>query len=114
MAKKIIHRDQSKELNRARFEFLKRNRGKYEDFLSEPNIKEWLKIAREKDIAFEEIEEIFQNYMGKAAVTDPSDIDSRPLYRAFLRCCKDMNLSSEEIDELLWERIRKDIFLGKL
>jgi len=118
MAKKINPKDQTRELNRARFEFLKRNKEKFEEFLKyffkddleNGTIKPSTDMAKvlqdyceSKKYPLEEFEEILQDSLGRPAVMSFFDASMEAVYRAFKRCCQILKISPERKEQLVWE-----------
>ena len=80
MKKKIQPGEQTRELNKALFEFLKRNKNKFEEFLEKSEIESILALCERYNTTQETIEDMLSEGIGRPAI-----IDSDPCFKAYSR-----------------------------
>lgn len=80
MKKKIRPDEQSRELNKALFEFLKRNKSKFEEFLERSEIESISVLCEQYNATQENIEDLLSDSLGMSAI-----IDGEPCFDAYLR-----------------------------
>ncbi len=68
MKKKLHPKDQSRKLNKARLEFLKRNKHEFERFLADESCQRFLKFSEEHNHKQEDIDDVLSDAMGRPAV----------------------------------------------
>jgi hypothetical protein len=78
MKKKLKPDEQSKELQKALWEFFKRNKGKFSEFLEEEKIGSVSDLAERFNTSEEEMEDHLSDLMAKPAI-----VDDDPCYKAF-------------------------------